>query len=187
MAVLFILILGVLIYYVAKDEGGVEKDRQRFKSVEAKLSVLASSIEAKLGKPDAAESRNSCGRANLKSSKGPLTCSISHEYAYIVTNIDEADALASSVEEIMRNQGNKFMVIKPLKKSFKQIPGNISVPEIDSDYVASEEDMRCGLTYDYVPVGAFFGNLIADSSKENISISIGCGGAAKAEHYPMRD
>lgn len=188
MIILFALVLGLLIYYVAKDEGKVEKDKQRFESVEAKLNVLVAAVEAKLGKPDAAESRNSCGRANLKSSQGPLTCSISHEYAYIVTNIEEADSLVSSAEEIIRTQSDVFSVSKPLSGSFHQWPREEGIREIDSDFVAIKERMNCGATYFFVPPNVFFGNLLSsDTTKFNLTVDIGCGDGAKAEHYPMRD
>ncbi len=182
--IILALLLGLLMYYVAKDESAVEKDRQRFETTESKLETLTNAVVTKLGKPDAETSKNSCGRANLKSSRGPLTCSISYSYAYIVTGIEQAETMVSSVEEIIRARNDSFTVIKPLARSFKQVPANIKTPGIDSDFTADNEGMRCGATYYYVPANAFFGNLIADPNKENISINIGCGDGARAEYYP---
>ncbi|MBA3758271.1 hypothetical protein H0X10_01395 [Candidatus Saccharibacteria bacterium] len=175
--VLLLIFVSVLAWFFVINPYLIRQEKKRFDQAAISLEQLAQEIQTKIGPANEVIQDNSCGRANLKSEKGPLSCSVSSSLTYAINNTEDANILLTEASTLNTNElregplATDIVFVSPSKsKSTQIIYQNIGVIE----------SFRCVTSYEYS-----FDDTLEVTSKHNLKIIVNCGGAAKTEYFPI--
>jgi len=179
-----IIVIGIGVYVGVYRPYSVGQDKERFLQAQASLEELYSQIEAKIGKPDEIKRDQSCDRANLKSSQGPLLCDVGISMWYKNRDVHQSNSLMrSSISlnstEIRIGSGSaegKAFVSAEIKRGLQVFYQSIN----------SFSGLSCAIGYRY-PTTPSLEEQFNSKYDENFEIHISCGGPAKAEHFPLKN
>ncbi|MES2971825.1 MAG: hypothetical protein V4702_05890 [Patescibacteria group bacterium] len=172
--------LGVLSYVLIVRPMQIRNQKQQFEKAEASLDTLAAQIEQTIGKPDETKKEKTCGRANLKSSQGPLICSIRSYLLFRSKTADSASSLMAQLSTLSNKElrigsgaarGTSFTSSSPQKgeQTFYQ------------DFSLDSEP-SCSFSYSYPATDREF-----TVEGENFELGLVCGGKSLSQLYPIKD
>ncbi len=161
----------------------VYRQKAEFGKAEVQLDKLAVDIEKLVGKPDDIKKEKSCGRAHMKSERGPLVCGITVQMFFRHKSAPEATELMNLVSNSLNKQ--------PLKLLGEPVDNFVHKEEYRGDQIIDQHfdpiaGLSCGAQYIY-PVLERLDQSFKPLHPENLQIDISCGGPAIAEHYPVKD
>lgn len=181
-----ILAAGLFLYR----DYSIRADKNRFEQAHKSIDVLYSDIVAKVGQPDNVKQDQSCGYASRKFSRGPLSCAVGINFAYVIPNADEATNLAKTINDAVSRKNNVFTTSYSNAGSilpFVSLQGLRDYQEIKNDLTEKSSQKRCYLTVVYALSSSIYHPLSVSSEKSDreLSIQLGCKDSAKAEYYPL--
>jgi hypothetical protein len=168
---LILIVVGSLAWFFIINPYLIRQEKQRFESAAAELEKLSQDINGKLNSDAEMISNHSCGRANLKSEEGPLSCNVSFYSIHKAVDVNEANQILMTVSSLNSNPLRKG----PLSDGVTFVEPSNSLPQIIYQSIGEIHGLSCAHSYEYRPY------------ESSIKITQNCGGSAIAEHYPVED
>lgn len=176
--------LTIVVIFIAASAFGyrtyqIQKEKSDFAQAEQAIDSLAQQIEQTIGKPDETKKAQSCDRANIKNSEGPLVCSTSRYAIYKNKTYSEANDLMSKIKTFSSanirkgsaaSEGDKFIDNMRFEQVFYQ--------DIEIGGVLS-----CVASYSFPSKDRNFENI----SAESFEYGIGCSSPTIKQLYPLHD
>jgi hypothetical protein len=177
-----VIIAGFLVYRQFE----IKEEKQRFEQARASIDALYTEIVAIAGEPDKTETSESCGYAERKFDRGPRSCNVRTAFVYSLSDEKAANQQYKSVKSGLSESQGYFTItftnegerlpLKPYDESFEN--------EIDYSMREVLTSMNCSLSVRYGSSDADWHFINSTAERNSISVSMGCRGDAKAEHYP---
>ncbi len=168
-----LLFIGLLAYAFVINPVLIRQERARFEKTKDELTSFENKVIDLIGQPTEVKRDESCGRAHLKTSSGPLLCDISTTLSYEGISTDQANRMLADVSSISR---------KSLRKGSGGTRGtsfiNIQPASIDQvffqDYLVAN-GLDCNVDYSYM------------LDKQVFEVGLSCSGRARSEYYSVTD
>jgi hypothetical protein len=177
--IVLVLIAGLWGYHaVAKWQ-----NKRQFEHARASIDQLYSDIVANVGKPDNHKRTDICSRPNMKFEQGPLSCDVDLSFIYGVENEPEALDKMHKIQNVINSHkdfNSQGAVSKLISSS--SIGSNLYQGARDT---YKYEDLDCVVVFTYDTPSETYLELTNSLSKKTFYISIGCGGYARSEVFPL--
>jgi hypothetical protein len=183
LVVVIVLVAGGLF---AKNQFEEYDSAQRFKQAESVVEDTYAQIVSRIGEPDQVERVRNCDRANLKNARGPLLCNVDIDLFYENRPSGESNRLLELISQTSTSKIKSGFGGSPDTLRFKDIAEK-NVEQIYFQHLKEVYGLSCGFSYRYPATFKFEKVSFLVTHAENFLVSFGCGGRAKAEHYPLRD
>lgn len=182
MLILAASVLGSIGLYFAYRQYAIVQDRKQFERAEVVVDQLYAGIVQTIGEPTKNTKNKSCSYASAKFSKGRRGCWVGYKLEYTVSGNDSANAIRAKVNSLYKTK-NLVSIIYERDPSFA--PTVDTVPGNEPAYTLVDSS---GLEYasrlEYYDPNNIFNK---DITGYVVTLSIGHGGNAQAEYYPVRD
>lgn len=180
-----LLVIGAIGYGVYRDYS-IKADKEKFEQAKASIDALYADIVATTGEPAKVEGGQTCGYAEFKNSKGPLSCMVRIAFVYPAGNNSEATTTFRSMSQAL-NINSNFKVTFTNESEvipFAELESKTEQKEIGMSILEGNSDIVCSFRLIYADKERDSHYLMTDTGSENISGLIACKDDAKAEHYP---
>lgn len=162
----------------------VQKEKAQFAQAEKEIDALYAQIVDKVGKPDQEKKEKTCGYASRVYGKGPRYCNINSYLLYSRSNVTNSNRIMKTVSDVAGLSPTDHLARKDIV-SFSQYEG-VGLDQRFSDDLITSSNKTCSINFSY-PVLPSLTAPLKPGDKENLLISIHCGGPARAEHFPVKD
>lgn len=177
--VLAVAIIGAAIYIFL-----IQREKAQFNQAEKEIDALYAQIVEKVGKPDQEKKEKSCGYASRVYGKGPRSCSVSTYMLFENKSNLDSNAMMAIIAESIKITPSDNLAREEVT-SFTPYDQH-RFNQTFGDDLQSSSKKNCSISFSY-PVMPYLSAPIKPTQKENLLISLGCGGPAIAEHYPLRN
>lgn len=182
---MILLVVGAIGFGLYRDYS-VKADKEKFEQAKASIDALYADIVATAGQPDKEERGQTCGYAEFKNSKGPLSCMVRIAFVYPTGNNGEATTIFSNMNRALDLNSNfEVTFTNELEViPFTALESRTDQKEIGMSILESGSGIVCSFRLIYAVIERDSHYLLLDSGSESISGLIACKDEAKAEHYP---
>src|SRR3989344_6171297 len=87
--IIIVFLVGLVGAFAAYQQYSIWADKQKFEKAQASIDALYANIISKVGQPDKVKKNQTCGYANRKNERGPLSCGGSGNLVYSVQNRED--------------------------------------------------------------------------------------------------
>lgn len=180
------------------------QEKKEFEKARVAIEALYADIENLVGKPDKTDRISSCGYGSAKFTRGFRGCNVSINFTYKVSGPDEATRRAQAVIKETRQHFNITYSDFDIKLPFIPLESEKVVDPNGGGFLISNEagadiatntnsnfyikgNRGCSLSFIYTRGDYYALPMPNDGSPEYLLVRLGCGGDARAEHYPGKD
>lgn len=180
-AVFTVLILALGLYLLGSWvvlRAQIRAERERFVTARSSLATLLSGLELKVARADTSQIIDSCSYTSVEFGVGNRSCDIDIFAAY--KTIDDADAKNLSQEITTYIQ---HRAVLSQEKTVNADVKNLATYQLDLNYPG----LQCFVDYWYLEDGKmpFDVSGFTPMVPRGLLIQMNCGGAAKAEYFPV--
>lgn len=177
------------------------QEKKEYEKARLAIEALYADIENKIGKPNKTVRDSSCGYGSAKFTRGPRGCSVSIKFTYNVSGPSDTTDRAKQIQGLTLKHFNitysDFNIKFPFRSldSEKERDASSGMYIIHNEAVADIEKSipgffvkgyrGCSLSFRYGKGDDYNLRTLDDGAQENLMVRLGCGGDARAEHYPV--
>ncbi len=175
-----VLAFGVLAY----EKITLEQNRRAFIDARKAIDIVYVDIVKQVGQPDNFRRSNTCSRPSMEFQRGPLSCDVSTDFIYGVSNKEEADQLKAKIQAVFKQHGDILIPSPAPPSDIHPIPAPGNNTDSSNDFYKSKKGLDCSVKYtnnrpDEISLKLGTGNL------KIFSTTTGCGGSARTEFYSI--